>query len=106
MSAVRPNWTPHYAELRKRLEALRYIFPSGARGETYSCLYDDFIENREFGLAVDVLCDFLLESESPPPSENEFHAIAELHALMELGNSTLLRLRDKRQSSDSANRTR
>lgn len=99
MAAARPNWTPHYAELRKRLEALRYMFPSGGRAETYRCLYDDFIENHEFDLAVDVLYDCLLEPESAPPNENEFHAIAEVLNLMEIQDDRFVRLREKQQNA-------
>jgi hypothetical protein len=89
----------HWAELRTRLEALRPIFPSGGRGETCSALFDDFLENREFGLALDVLCDFLLEPNVPPLTETEFNEITTLHTLMEVQDDYLLRLRDKRQNS-------
>jgi hypothetical protein len=91
------NRESHWAELRTRLRALRPIFPSGGRGETYCLLFDKFLENREFGLALDVLCDFLLEADVPPPTETEFNQIAVLHTLMEVQNDCLLRLLDKRQ---------
>ena len=96
------NWQDresHRAELRTRLEALDPIFPRGPTGETYRALFDEFLENREFSLALNVLCDFLLEPDAPPPSETEFNEIATLHALMEVQNDCLLRLRDKRQRS-------
>jgi hypothetical protein len=76
---------------------LRPIFPSGRRGETCCALFDEFLENREFGLALDVLCDFLLEPDVPLPSETEFNEIALLHTLMEVQDDCILRLRDKRQ---------
>jgi hypothetical protein len=84
------------------LEALRSIFPPYPKGETYGALFHEFLENREFGLALHVLCDFLLEPDAPPPSETEFHEIATLHALMEVQDDSLLRLRGKRQASESA----
>jgi hypothetical protein len=87
------------AELRIRLETLRPIFPSERKGETFCGLFDEFLENREFGLALEVLCDFLLEPDAPPPSETEFNEIAELHALMEVQDDCLLLLRDKQQRS-------
>ncbi len=102
------NWNDrqsHWAELRTRLEALRPIFPSGGKGETFCTLFDEFLENREFGLALEVLCDFLLEPDVSPPSETEFNEIAALHALMEVQDDCLLRLRDKRQNSQSSNET-
>jgi hypothetical protein len=96
------NWKDRQsrgAELRTRLETLRPIFPSGGKGETFCALFDEFLENREFGLALEVLCDFLLEPDVPPPSETEFNEIALLHALMEKQDDCLQRLRDKRQLS-------
>jgi hypothetical protein len=95
----------HWAELRTRLEASRTIFPSGGRGETCRALFDEFLENREFGLALDVLCDFLLEPDVPPPSETDFKEIAVLHTLMEVQNDCVLRPRDKRQNCQSADET-
>jgi len=96
------NWNDrqsHCAELRTRLEALRLISPSGGKGESFCALFDEFLENREFGLALEVLCDFLLEPDVSPPSETEFNEIATLHALMEVQDDCLLRLRGKRQHS-------
>jgi len=100
------NWQnreAHWAVLRTRLEALRNIFPPDPNGEMYSALFNKFLENREFGLVLDALCDFLLELDAPPASETEFDEIATLHALMEVQNDCLLRLRDKRQSSTKSN---
>jgi hypothetical protein len=86
------NRESHWAELRTRLGALRPIFPSGPRGETCRALFDDFL-----GLALDVLCDFLLDPNVPPPSGTEFNEIALLHSLLGAQNDCLLKLRDKRQ---------
>jgi hypothetical protein len=99
MPPTSPERIQHYARLRAHLESLRPISPSGPRGETYCALFDDFLTNNEFGLALDVLCDFLLEPDTPPPSETEFDEIALLHTLMEIQDARLLLLRDKRQNS-------
>jgi hypothetical protein len=96
------NWKDrqsHWAELRARLEALCPVFPSGGRGETCCALFDEFLENREFGLALDVLCDFLLEPETRSVTEAELKDIAALRARMEVDDQYFLRLRDKRQRS-------
>ncbi len=96
------NWKDRQsrgADLRTRLETLRPIFSSGGKGETFCALFDEFLENRELGLALEVLCDFLLEPDVPPPSETEFNKIAALHAIMEVQDNCLSRLRDKRQHS-------
>lgn len=68
---------------------------------TFRALFDDFLANREFGLALNVLCDFLLEPDVPPLSESEFNEIALLHTLMEVQDDCLVRLRDKRQDSQN-----
>ena len=94
--------TPHFSVLRTRLAALRPTFSSNGRGETYRALFDDFLARNEFGLALDVLCDFLLDSNVPPLSGTEFNEIALLHTLMEVQNDSLLRLRDKRQDFQNA----
>jgi hypothetical protein len=80
---------------------MRPMFPSGPRGETYCALFDDFLSHHEFGLAFDVLCDFLLEPDAPPPTEPQFKEIALIHNMMELQDQYLLRLRDKIQNSRS-----
>jgi hypothetical protein len=87
------------AQLRTRLEALRTIFPSGGQGETFCALFDEFVENREFGLALEVLCDFLLEPDVRPVTETELNEIGALHVEMEVDDQCFLRLRDKRQNS-------
>jgi hypothetical protein len=102
MSFKWPERESHYAVLRARLQSLRSIFPIGPRGETYCALFDDFLGNNEFGLAMQVLCDFLLESDVPSPNEAEFKEIALLHTLMEIQDDYLLRLRDKRQLSENS----
>lgn len=103
MPTTPPGRTPHYAILHARLAALRRIFPRGPKGETYGALFDEFLENREFGLALDVLCDCLLEPNVSPPSETEFNDIAALHAFMEVQDDSVLRPRDKRQNFRGTN---
>jgi hypothetical protein len=102
------NWKDQQSsgpELRTRLETLRPIFSSGGKSETFCALFNEFLENREFGLALEVLCDFLLEPDVSLPSEIELNEVAELHALMEVQDDCLLRLRGKRQNCQSADET-
>ncbi|MGH9743181.1 MAG: hypothetical protein ACRD51_12630 [Candidatus Acidiferrum sp.] len=88
--------------LQTRLESLRQIFPSSAKGETYRALFDDFLANREFGLALNIVCDYLLEDEAPPPTEAQFSDIAQLYIQMELQDAGLLLLRDKIQNAHNS----
>jgi hypothetical protein len=99
------NWKvreSHYSVLRTRLQSLRAIFPHGPRGETCCALFDDFLANNEFGLALDVLCDFLLDPATRPVTETELKDIAALRVLMEVDDQYFLRLRDKRHHSENS----
>jgi hypothetical protein len=92
----------HYGASKTRLESLRAVFSAGIKAEVYSTLFDDFLSNREFGLALEVLCDFLLEPDVRPVSDLELNEIALLHALMEVEDQCFLRLRKKRQDLENA----
>jgi hypothetical protein len=92
----------HSAASKTRLESLRAVFSVGIKAAVYSTLFDDFLANREFGLALEVLCDFLLEPDVRPVSELELNEIASLHALMEVEDQCFLRLRKKRQDHENA----
>jgi hypothetical protein len=92
----------HYAALKTRMESLRAVFSTGIKTETYSALFDEFLAHREFGLALEVVCDFLLEPNVRPISEAELNEIASLHALMEVEDQCFLRLRKKRQDLENA----
>ena len=91
----------HYAALKTRLEGLRAAFSSGIKAETYSALFDKFLSQQEFGLALEVLCDFLLEPNVRPVGDVELNEIASLHALMEVEDQCFLRLRKKRQDIEN-----
>ena len=98
----KPGRDLHYAALKTRLESLRGVFSAGIKADVYSALFDDFLANREFGLALEVLCDFLLEPDVRPASDLEVNEIASLHALMEVEDQCFLRLSNKRQGPGNA----
>lgn len=96
MSSVSPGREQHYALLKTRLESLRELFSAGSNSAEYCELFDGFLEHREFGLALERLCDFLLEPEVRPASDAELEEIASLHALMEVEDQCILKLKSKR----------
>jgi hypothetical protein len=98
MLRARPYGGQRYAILKPRMESLRQVFPEGSLGETYCALFDEFLANGELGLALEVLCDFLLEPSVRRVNETELNEIATLHALMEVEDQCFLRLREKRQN--------
>jgi NADH:ubiquinone oxidoreductase subunit C len=65
----------------------------------YSALFDEFLREHEFSLALQIVCDFLLESETSPPQLSVLNEIAVLHQLMNLDNECIRRLRTKAAST-------
>jgi hypothetical protein len=52
-------------KLQAQLKNLRSVLVT-ERGEVFRDLFDEFLEHHEFELALHTLCDFVLESDSPP----------------------------------------
>jgi hypothetical protein len=89
------NREEHFALLKTRLESLRELYSAGSNSGEYLELFDEYLEHREFGLALDRLCDFLLEPDVRPVSKVELEQIAALYALMEVEDLRVLRLKNK-----------
>jgi hypothetical protein len=89
-----------YGALKTRRESLRAVFSAGIKAERHT-LFEDFLSNRESGLALEVLCDFLLEPDVRPVSELELNETASLQVLMEVEDQCFLRLRKKRQDFEN-----
>jgi len=106
MSLGPNHWNQHYAALRALLLSLRAVFPAGAKAETYRSLFDEFLANREFGLALEVLCDFLLEPDVQSFGDVELNEIAQLHSIMKVEDQCFLRLRQKLNGIESINESR
>ena len=102
MFSSRQDRDLHYAVLTARLQPLRAIFSAGTKAQVYSSLFDEFLSQREFGLALEALCDYLLEPTVRPVNELELKEIASLHVLMEVEDQCLLRLRQKREQFEKA----
>lgn len=89
------NREKHCALLKTRLEALRGLFFTGTNSAEYLELFDEFLEQREFGLATDRLCDFLLEADVRPVGKAELKQVEELYALMDAEDDRILKLKKK-----------
>jgi hypothetical protein len=85
----------HFELLKIRLRALRPLLSSAPGAKRYSDLFDEFLTVGEFGLALETLCDCLLEPEAPPIGGVELLQIEKLHTLMASDDSCVARLRDK-----------
>ena len=91
----------HFGGLETHLKSLRAVFSGGIKAEVYASLFDDSLSNREFGLALEVLCDFLLEPDVRSVSDLELNEIASLRALMGVEDQCFLRLREKREDLEN-----
>jgi hypothetical protein len=76
------NLEQHYKDLAERLELLRGVF-SEASARPFADLFDEFIQEQEYGLALDTLCDYLVES-GRPLSKEDLGQIEHLHTAMEM----------------------
>jgi len=81
--------------VKNELLALRESFPEFRRDAKYLELFDEFVREYEFGLAFGLLCDFLLEPETPPISNDILARIRELHGLMKLKDDCIDKLKQK-----------
>ena len=52
----------HFRNLRIRLASLRPLLADSSGAQKYLRLFDEFIREYEFGLALATLCDFLFET--------------------------------------------
>jgi len=96
MSSASPGAEQRHAALRTRLGALKELFSASKNSARYSEPFDDYLEHREFGLALETLCDFLLEPDVRPASDRELAEIASLHTLLEVADQCVLKLTSKR----------
>ena len=92
------NRRAHFAILEVRLKALRPLLSSVPGSKRYSDLFDEFLTLGEFGLALETLCDCLMEPHAPPIGLVELLKIEELHTLMAADDRCVVKLREKRRA--------
>jgi hypothetical protein len=81
-------------KLQAQLKNLRPVLVT-ERSETFRDLFDEFLEHHEFEVALHTLCDFVLESDSPPVTTKILEQIQHLHAAMKINDSCVEQLRKK-----------
>lgn len=87
--------------LKCQLQELRGSISALKNDPKYLGLFDEFLREHEFGLALETLCDFLLESKTPLVSESLLEQIKDLHQLMNLEDACVQNLREKAIQSKS-----
>jgi hypothetical protein len=80
-------------EVATRLNELRYVF---SKDDDWPKLFDEFIREYEFELALHVICDYLLELEIQIPDDAILEKIESLHRTMQIEDDCLRNLRAKR----------
>ena len=61
----------------------------------YLTLFDEFVDQDEFGLALHCVCDYLLEPQTAAPDTSTLERIALLHSAMQIGDECIELLREK-----------
>ena len=70
-------------DLQAQLQALRPILLT-RNHNSYLDPFDEFMEQREFGLALHAVCDFILEPDSLPLDRHTLQQIRTLHMVMQI----------------------
>ena len=85
----------HYTELTNRILQLRSLL-SGAGDQTFE-FFDEFLREHEFGLALHVICDFLIDSPTARISISTLNEIHDLHEEFRLEDECVTKLEEKLQ---------
>ena len=84
-----------WAELDGELGHLRTAFDNSAPGADALRSFDEYLSVNEFGLALEPLCDFLLDSDVPTIPPSLLLEIQRLHAKMGVIDNCVKNLRQK-----------
>jgi hypothetical protein len=82
-------------ELQSELKSLRTVL-LGEHGHSFLDLFDQFMEQREFGLALHAVCDFLLGPNSSQVDKSTVDQIQGLHIAMEIDDRCVEELRSRK----------
>ena len=88
-----------HRNLQSQLQGLKESIPALQNDPKYLGLFDEFLREHEFGLALETLCDFLLEPKTASLSWPLLEQIESLHELMNVRDGCGQKLRDKTASS-------
>jgi hypothetical protein len=63
---------------------------------SFISLFDEFMKEGEFGLALHAVCDFLLEPGSPRVTKSTLDRIQHLHTAMKVDDSCVQMLQERK----------
>jgi len=84
-----------WAELDAELTSLRSAFDASPLGATTLKYFDESLEANEYGVALDALCDFLANAQTPSVEADLLARMEALYAKMGCESECLARLRQK-----------
>jgi hypothetical protein len=79
-------------ETQGRLQSLRHVLLEEGASSALA-LFDEFVREHEFNLALHVVCDYVLDSDSRQVSESIIDQIQLLHTAMEIDDACFRQLR-------------
>jgi hypothetical protein len=82
-------------ELQGQLQNLRPVLLT-ARDRSLLELFDEFVGQDEFELALHVVCDFIVDSDSPQVSKSVLDQIQNLHSAMKIDDGCVQILQRRR----------
>jgi hypothetical protein len=83
---------------RSQLQNLRDSITGFQKSPKYLSMFDEFVRECELGLALETLCDYLLET-TAPVDEGVLGQIESLHALMNVKDGCVDSLKKKMRSN-------
>jgi hypothetical protein len=92
----------HWAEVRAELLALRASVAELPAEREILGLFDEFLEANELGLALESLCDFILEQSGFVPSEEIVGRIERIHGWIGVSDGCGTELRIKMRGRGGA----
>lgn len=93
-------------ELRSELRELRQVLPETSDTEDYLGLFEEFVCECEFDLALHNVCDYLLEPGTPSVAMETIVRIQALHATLEVQDDCVERLKAKGQLTMQVRKSR
>ena len=87
-----------WAEVKSELRMRGSLFDASPEGAAALAHFDEYLLHNELGLALETLCDFLVESDTPAISPEQVARIQRLHSMMKMEDACVENLRRKAAS--------
>ena|ERR1035438_4522957 len=84
-----------WAELERDLQALKWGMPRSELATAARKNFDEYLSANEFGLALEAVCDYLLECDESAIAPHLLAKISRLHSKMGVSDNCVTRLRQK-----------